>query len=123
MKERKNIFQTRSFRNGSYSAGIIAIVIAIVVVINMIIGQFPTDLLNIDLSENNLYEISDVSVEMLEDLDKDITFTVLAELDSVDSRIETFVKKYAGLSDRIEVECIDTVQHPSALQTYDSDGN
>lgn len=123
MKERKNIFQTRSFRNGSYSAGIIAIVIAIVVVINMIIGQFPTDLLNIDLSENNLYEISDVSVEMLEDLDKDITFTVLAELDSVDSRIETFVKKYAGLSDRIEVEWIDTVQHPSALQTYDSDGN
>ena len=123
MKERKNIFQTRSFRNGSYSAGIIAIVIAIVVVINMIIGQLPTDLLNIDLSENNLYEISDVSVEMLGELDKDITFTVLAEQDSVDSRIETFVKKYAGLSDRIKVEWIDTVQHPSALQTYESDGN
>ena len=65
MKDIKKIFQTRSFRNGSYSAGIVAIVIAIVVVINMIIGQLPTNLLNVDLSENNLYEISDVSVKML----------------------------------------------------------
>ena len=123
MEKIKKIFQTRSFRNGSYSAGIIAIVIAIVVVFNMIIGQLPTNLLNFDLSENNLYEISDVSVEMLEKMDKDITITVLAELDAVDDRIETFVKKYAGLSDHIEVQWVDTVQHPSALQEYNSSGN
>lgn len=123
MKDIKKIFQTRSFRNGSYSAGIIAIVIAIVVVINMIIGQLPTNLRNVDLSENNLYEISNVSMEMLEKLEKDVTITVLAELDSVDDRIETFVKKYVGLSDHMEAEWIDTVQHPSALQEYDSDGN
>ena len=123
MKNIKKIFQTRSFRNGSYSAGIIAIVIAIVVVFNMIIGQLPTNLLNIDLSENNLYEISDVSMEMLEKLEKDVIVTVLAEQDSVDDRIKTFVKKYVGLSDHMEAEWIDTVQHPSALQEYDSDGN
>ena len=62
-------------------------------------------------------------MERLEKLEKDVTITVLAELDSVDDRIETFVKKYAGLSDHIEVEWTDTVQHPSALQEYDSDGN
>lgn len=122
MKKIKKLFQTRSFRHGSYSAGVIAIVIAIVVVLNMIIGQLPTDWLKFDLSENNLYEISDVSVEMLDELDKDITFTVIADMDYLDERIEIFVEKYADLSKHIEVEWIDSVQHPSALQEYDSDG-
>lgn len=123
MKNIKHIFQTRSFRQGSYSAGLIGVIIAIVVVCNLIIGKLPSNLLNFDLSENNLYEISDVSKELLKGLDKKITLTVLAELDSVDERIETFVEKYAGLSSQLQVEWIDTVQHPAALQEYDTSGN
>lgn len=52
---------------------------------------------------------------MLKSLDKEIKFTVFAEKDSTDERIQTFLKKYTGLSDKIEVEWVDPVLHPSEL--------
>ena len=123
MEKLKNIFQTKRFRNNSYSAGMIGIVIAIVIVLNMIVGQLPMTMTSVDLSESRLYDISDVSLDMLDNLDKDITLTVLAELEYVDERIEIFVEKYAGMSDRVQLEWIDTIQHPSALQEYNASGD
>ena len=78
---------------------------------------------NIDISDNRLYEITDVSKDMMGKLDKKVKLTVIAELDSIDTRIETFVKKYAALSKNVTVEWTDSVLHPSVLQEYNTEGN
>jgi ABC-2 type transport system permease protein len=101
----------------------IAVVIAIVVVLNLIAGQLPENIRNIDISDNKIYEISDVSKDMLADLDKDVTFTVFAEKKSTDERIKTFLGKYGSLSGNISIEWIDPVQHPSALTENDVDSD
>lgn len=111
----KKLFKSQTSRNGSYSVGLIAVVICIVVVINMIAGQLPENVRNIDISDNKIYEITKTSKKMLKKLDKEIDFTVYAEKKSTDERIKTFLKKYAALSDKIKVEWVDPVQHPSAL--------
>lgn len=111
----KKIFRSTTSRNGSYSVGMIVLVIGIAVVVNMIAGQIPESYRNIDVSDNKIYEITDTSREMLKSLDKEIQFTVFAERDSTDERIQTFLKKYTGLSDKIEVEWVDPVLHPSEL--------
>ena len=92
MDKLRKMFGSKSSRNGSYSVGLVVIVIAIAIVINLVAGQLPENLRNIDISSNNLYEISDVSEEMLDDLDKEVMLTVIAEQDTVDTRIKTFVK-------------------------------
>lgn len=118
MKEKiKNIFNSTSatWKNGSYSVGLIVLVIAIVIVINMIAGQLPESIRNIDISDNRIYEISDTSREILKDLDQDVTFTVFAEKSSTDDMIKTFLDKYTSLSDKISVEWVDPVLHPSEL--------
>ena len=101
--------------NGSYSVGLIVLVIAIVIVINMIAGQLPESIRNIDISDNRIYEISDTSREILKDLDQDVAFTVFAEKSSTDDMIKTFLDKYTSLSDKISVEWVDPVLHPSEL--------
>lgn len=111
----KKIFRSTTSRNGSYSVGMIVLVIGIAVVVNMIAGQIPESYRNIDVSDNKIYEITDTSREMLKSLDKEIKFTVFAEKDSTDERIQTFLKKYTGLSDKIEVEWVDPVLYPSEL--------
>ena len=111
----KKIFRSTTSRNGSYSVGMIVLVIGIAVVVNMIAGQIPESYRNIDVSDNKIYEITDTSRDMLKSLDKEIKFTVFAEKDSTDERIQTFLKKYTGLSDKIEVEWVDPVLHPSEL--------
>lgn len=111
----KKSFRSTTSRNGSYSLGLIALVIGIVIVINLIAGQLPENIRNIDISDNKIYEITDTSKKILEKLDEEITFTIYAEKDSTDERIKSFVKKYAALSSKIKVEWVDPVQHPAEL--------
>lgn len=117
------MFASKSSRNGTYSVGLAVIVIAIAIVINLVAGQLPENVRNVDISSNNLYDISSVSTKMLNKLDKKVELKVIAEQDSVDTRIKTFVKKYAALSDKVKVEWVDSVLHPSVLQEYNTDGN
>lgn len=115
MEKIKKLFQTTGTKQGSFSIGVTAIVIAIVVVANMIIGQLPEKYRNIDVSSTKIYEISDTSKDLLKNLDHKVTLTVLAVKDETDDRITTFLSKYAGLSKKVSVKWIDPVLHPSAL--------
>ena len=54
----KNTFKNVSSRNGSYSVGMIALVVAIVVVVNLIAGQLPENVKSIDVSDKKIYQIS-----------------------------------------------------------------
>ena len=119
----KKTFQNRTSRNGSYSVGLIALVVGIVVVINLIAAQLPENIRKIDISDNKIYEISKTSKKILEKLDHKVTFKVFAEKDSADERIRTFLKKYAALSDQIKVEWVDPVLHPSALKDNNVEAN
>lgn len=123
MEKIRKMFASKSSRNGTYSVGLAVIVIAIAIVINLVAGQLPENLRNIDISNNNLYEISDVSEKMLGELDKKVTLTVIAEQDLVDTRIKTFIKKYAALSKMVTVDWVDSVLHPAVLQEYDTEGD
>ncbi len=119
----KNIFKSKSSQNGSYSVGLIALVICIVIVINLIAGQLPENIRNIDISDNKIYEITDTSRKILKELDSEVTFQVFAEKDSTDERIRTFIQKYAAYSNKIKVEWIDPVLHPAELTENNVEAN
>lgn len=123
MNKIKNLFTTVSSRQGSYSLAITAVVIGIVIFVNLIAGKLPNSIKQIDISTNNIYEITDASQDLLKDLDKDVTFTILAEKSSTDERIRTFIEKYTDLSSHISVEWIDPILHPSALTEYDTESD
>ena len=118
-----NMFRTSGTRNGSYSVGLTVVVIAIVIVLNFVIGQLPESLRNLDVSSTRIYEISDTTTDLLDSLDEDVDMTVLAVRDDTDDRITTFLSKYEALSDHINIEWVDPVLHPSALTEYDTSEN
>lgn len=126
IKVRKNIsasFGTVTFKHGTYSAAAIVLVIIIAVVINMTAQQLPENIKELDISSNKVYEISDTSREIIGDLEDDITITVIAEEDSLDDMLKTFLEKYVALSDHLSMEIIDPVLHPSALEEYDTESD
>ena len=119
----KKRFGTIHTKRGAYSLGLTAIAVAIVIVGNLVAGRLPESVKNIDISDNNIYEITDTSKKLLKKLDKKVEIKVLAEQAKTDERIKTFLSKYAGLSDKISVEWIDPVLHPSVLTDYDTSSN
>ena len=96
---------------------------AIVVVLNLIVGQLPEKYRSIDVSNTKIYEISDTSKTLLKNLDQKVTMKVLANEEEADKRIRTFLSKYSGLSKNISVEWIDPVLHPSVLEENDASEN
>lgn len=105
-------------KRNTYNAGMTAIVLAIVIVVNMIVGQLPEQYRNVDVSSTNLYEISETSTEFLSELDKEVKLTVFAVEEDTDERIKTFISKYVSYSDNISVEWIDPILHPSTVTEY-----
>lgn len=123
MKKIKEIFATPQARYGTYSTLLIAVAIAIVIIINMVAGKIPQSWKKIDLSGNNLYEITDQSKALLKDLDKKIEIHILADKETTDERIKIFMEKYAGLSKKVSVKWTDPVLHPTVLVANNAESN
>ena len=123
MEKFKNIFRTKNTKKGSYSIAVTAIVIAIIFVFNLIVGQLPESIRQIDISNTNIYDISSTSKKLIKKLDYDIKFYVLADKSETDDRIKNFLNQYAAQSDKISMEWIDPVLHPSALTEYNTEEN
>ncbi len=123
MEKIKEILKSPRLRYGTYSTAVTVVAIVIVVIINMIASQFSGVMDNIDLSDSKIYEVSDASREILKDLDKEVTLTVLAQKSATDERICTFIDKYARISKKLDVEWVDPEAHPSVLTQYGAESN
>ena len=123
MDKIKKLFQSNDSKRGSYTLAMTSIVIAIVIIFNMIVNLIPENKRQFDISSTNIYEISSKSKKIINKVDHDVTFYVLAEKSSTDKRIKTFINKYASLSDKIHIKWIDPVLHPSALTKYGTEEN
>ena len=110
-------------RRGGMIAAVTAVVVAICVVVNMAVGQLPSNVLQKDISDNSLYTVSDTAKEYLAGLDTDVDIIILAQKDNIDERITKFVDNYVALSDHLKLTTIDPVAHPSALTDYNATEN
>lgn len=118
---KKTTFTNKYFKKGTYSIGLTAVVLAVVIVINLIAGELPSNIKNIDISSTDIYSITDTTKNILDTLEKDVKIVILAQESNIDTRITRFVDIYKDQSDKVSVEIIDPVQHPTALTTYEAE--
>ena len=117
----KDTVNKKYLKNGSYSSVMIVVFIAIIIVINMIVGNLPTKYTQIDISSEQLYTIGDETKAMLKALDKDVTIYQIAQSGSEDETISNLLQRYADESDHITVEQKDPVVNPKFVSEYTSD--
>lgn len=115
-------FSGNRFRNGSYSAAMIVFVIAIVVIMNLVVGKVPAKFKEIDLSENKVYTLDEQSKELLKRLDTDVTIYLLAsESKAVDTNFPEVTKllaNYEAESNHIKVVRKDPELYPNFGTKY-----
>lgn len=116
-KTRKPFLKKGSY-HGTAAVGITAIAIAIVILLNLLVGQLPSSVKQLDLTGNKIYSISDVTVNYIAGLQNNIHLIMLSDGANTDNRIRKFVNNYVALSDKITAEEIDTLLHPTVLSTY-----
>ena len=119
LKQRFAAMFGKRFRAGSYSAAASAIVIAIAVLVNLMVGSLPTTLTQIDLTDQSIYSLSDQTKRIAASLDKDVTMYLICNTGNEDTTVQRLLHRYADLSDHIQVEVMDPSLHPTFLDNYE----
>lgn len=114
-------FSKKHIKNGSYSMTMTVVFIAVVIVINMIVGELPSKYTEIDISGQKLYSIGDETKELLSELEKDVTIYQIAQSGGEDEVITSLLKKYEDESEHIKVEQKDPVVNPKFASEYTTD--
>lgn len=101
-----------------FSTGTIAIVLTVIVVANLILGALPVTITSLDFSYGKMYELTEDTEKMLEQLEEDITIYVLNSKDAKDEQLHQTLKRYEALSSHITIEYTDPTVNPYFYQTY-----
>lgn len=120
----KNIFpkwSNKKIKNGSYSLLITFIVIAIVILMNLVVGQLPIKYTKIDLSSTKLYTLGDKSQEVAKELKEDVTLYLITEKGMEDTNLLEVLNRYKDLSPHIKVVEKDPSIYPNFVSKYSQD--
>lgn len=108
----------RFLKKGSYSFALCVIVAAVVIALNLLAGQLPASVNQIDISEQKLYTLSDQTLELLSQLDQDITIYHIVSSGSEDDILTKTLEQYKERSSHIKVEKKEPDLNPTFVSNY-----
>ncbi|HHW00703.1 MAG TPA: GldG family protein [Clostridiaceae bacterium] len=118
----KGFFKNKNFKYGTNSIILVAIVVAIAVVVNLIVGM--TDL-KLDLTPNKLYSITDTTRDILKNLEKDVVIYGLFDDSKIGSSGEykdvTDLLSHYDKYDHVTVKYVDPDKNPGIMKELDSE--
>ena len=79
MNDNKNRINQKYLKIGAFSMVMSLIVIAVVIAVNLFISELPTTLTKYDMSELDLFSISEETEQILAGADTDVTFYILTQ--------------------------------------------
>ncbi len=118
----KALFGQR-FRAGSYSVAATAVIVAIAIMVNLIVGSLPTSTTQIDMTSNSLFSLSEQTKQIAAGVDTDVTLYLLCTKGGEDSNINRLLNRYADLNSHIHVESLDPTEKPTFLDQYELELN
>ena len=103
-----NSFKDKKFKYGGYATLLTAFVLAILIIVNLVVGQIP---FKIDLTENRLFSLSDQTDTILKNLDQEIQIIGLYR-PAARIRYLTRYCKSIGENKNITITYVDPVTPP-----------
>lgn len=118
IQKRRWAFSKKMIGTGAFSAGMIVVMCAICVVVNLVVTALPAKYTSIDCSATKLYSLTSDTKDRVSKLDEDITIYVLNSNKSKDAKIDETINRYKDLSSHIKVKYVDPTTSPKFYQDY-----
>ena len=118
IQKRRWAFSKKMIGTGAFSAGMIVVMCAICVVVNLVLTALPAKYTSIDCSATKLYSLTSDTKDRVSKLDEDITIYVLNSKKSKDAKIDETINRYKDLSSYIKVKYVDPATSPKFYQDY-----
>ena len=117
---KKPLFDRRG-KSGTYAVVMSLILLAVLVVVNMLVGSLPTKITMIDTSGTGKFDISGTSQSFVAGIKDKITIYYICTDGYEDSDFKTFLERYASMNSKISVVRIDPTRDPSFLEKYQTE--
>ena len=117
---KKPLFDRRG-KSGTYAVVVSLILLAVLVVVNMLVGSLPSKLTMIDTSGTGKYDISGTSQSFVASVKDKVTIYYICTDGYEDSDFKTFLDRYSSLSPKITVVRVDPARDPSFLEKYQTE--
>lgn len=114
-------FKTRSFRAGGYSVAATAIVLAIALLVNFLVGALPSTATQFDITADQMYSISEQTKQIVSSLQQDVTVYWIVTEGQDDNYLENLLSRVDEMSDRLTVVQKDTDVNPTFASQYTMD--
>jgi ABC-2 type transport system permease protein len=112
----QSLRKNKNIRYGGYAALLTLIVVVGLVLVNLLAGQIP---LEIDMTENNLFSLSEQTEDILNGLEQPITVYALFETGEENQRIVEVLRRYERKSPLVQLEYVDPELNPGFTGKYD----
>ena len=117
---KKPLFDRRG-KSGTYAVVMSLILLAVLVIVNMIVGSLPSKLTMIDTSGTGKYDISGTSQSFVSGIKEKVTVYYICTDGYEDNDLETFVERYTSLNSNFTVKKVDPARDPSFLEQYQTE--
>ncbi len=107
-------FAGRTFRYGSNTFVAVLMVLGILIVVNFLAARYSR---RFDLTEENIYSLSDQTVTLLDSLEVDVRVTAFFR-DRDRQKLESLLKEYAYYSERFSYRFVDPDREPAEARRY-----
>lgn len=121
----KNIFKDRRFKHGTLATavtvGFVAVVVLVNVIFSLLADRFPMD---VDLTSDNIFEVTDETIDYLKNLDQKVSITVLAKEEEFSgnnayyTQANEVIQKYAKYSSNVTITYLDLYSNPDFVNKY-----
>lgn len=118
IQKRRYQISVRSLKFGAYSSGMIVLVAAIAVFVNLALSALPDSYTTIDVTQQKLYSLTDTTKNLVQGLQEDVTIYVINSESGQDEMLGDTLKSYQDLSDHIRVVYQDPVVSPNFYKEY-----
>lgn len=119
----KKLLNDKRFKYGTYSTVITIVIIAILIFINLVVGQFNK---TFDLTKENTYSLSEETKSVIDKVSDNVTiYTMFStkQSDSVLNKVNQVLSEYSQNNSNIKVENIDLYLHPDFTKKYSNENN
>ena len=119
--KKQGFFKSRGFKYGSIATAVTALLIVVVIAANMVLSTL-SDRYSwaLDFTSTKMYDISDATKQVVNSLDKSVQIevTVFYNESKYPYYLSEPIKRFANLSDNINVSYIDPEKNPASLNKY-----
>ncbi len=118
-KRIRDSFKDKKFKYGGYATLMTAVVLAILVIVNLVVGQIPYKL---DLTENRMFSLSDQTDTILKNLDQEVQIIGLYKTGQENAMFDEILQRYRRANKNISITYVDPIKNPTFSSKYTKDG-